>query len=91
MHLLALTAVLHEDFTKDLVNRKKFFIQNSLNLLAFGVDDVAAPHSDDFPLPKVFEEVLRADLSVEMPIVVPFLKRDKLDRLIVDVRREALL
>lgn len=81
----------HENITKDLIDRKELLFEDGADFFAFCLDDVSAPHAHNFPLREVPEEVLGADLTVEMPIVVPVLERNELNRLVVDIGCEAFL
>ena len=62
LHLLALAAVLHQDFAKNFVDGEELFFEDSADLLPLRLDDVAAPHANDFPLSEISEEVFGADL-----------------------------
>ena len=66
--------MLHKYVTEYFVDREELVLENGTNLLALSLDDVAAPHAYDFPGPEVAEKVFRADLAVEVAIVVPVLQ-----------------
>ena len=89
-HVFAGGPMLHQDVTEDIINTEESLLKYVFNLLSFGLDDVASPHADDFPLAEVLEEVLGADLTVVLPVVVPVLEGDELDGLLIHIRREAL-
>ncbi len=90
-HVFARFTVLAQDGTEDLINREELLFKDTLDFFTFDGDDIAAPHADNFPLAEVLEKVLRADLTVKMPVIVPVLQRDKLDWLVVHVSSEAFL
>jgi len=57
--------VLLEDGTKFLVDDKELFRDRLLDFFPFLLEDVATPHPELLPDPKILEEALDGYLSVE--------------------------
>jgi len=90
-HVFAVLAMFAKNGPKISVNVKELLLKDLLHFFSLRLQDLSAPHSNNFPRLEILEEIFLGYLTELATINQPILQANKFNWLVVFVKRETLL
>ena len=90
-HVFAVLAMFAKNGPKISVNVKELLLKYLLHFFSLRLQDLSAPHSNNFPRLEILEEIFLGYLTELATINQPILQANKFNWLVVFVKRETLL